>query len=243
MAAGEGIKTEKKAVRVFITGVGKGLGRELFMQLTDRGYHVTGLLRNGDDYEMMRKDLPANATLVLGDVSTDGVIDLIKQHVKEPVSLLINNAGVSGYGIRLDKIEASEVMNVFNVHCAGALRVVKALVPNLLAAHAPVVININSRMGSISGQSNGIYRDLKVSYSYRIAKSAQNMLTACLRSEMGEKISFISLHPGRMKTQKAQVDADMEPSESAAKIIAAWEEGKLQVADGILELPDKVLPW
>ena len=228
---------------MFVTGIGKGLGNELFRQLCARGYRVTGLLRNADDHLRLQADLPSNARLVLADVSLNGVTDIIREAVLEPVDLLINNAGVSGRGIRIEKIDPDEVNAVFNVHCTGVLRVVQALLPKLLAAEDPTVLNISSRMGSINGQSSGTYKELAVSYSYRIAKAAQNMLTASLRNELGDRIKFISLHPGRMRTQKAQKDADMEPSESARNIISAWETGALQVADGILELPGKILPW
>jgi NAD(P)-dependent dehydrogenase (short-subunit alcohol dehydrogenase family) len=241
METGAGVSNPVR--HVFVTGIGKGLGHDLFLQLGARGYRVTGLLRNAGDHDRMNALLPANARLILADISQNSVIDLIRETVKEPVHLLINNAGISGRGTRVEKIDPNEVNTVINVHCTGVLRVVQALLPNLLAAEDSTVLNISSRMGSISDQCRGTYKDLPVSYSYRIAKAAQNMLTASLRNELGEKIKFISLHPGRMRTQKAQKDADMEPSESARNIITAWESGKLQVAEGILELPGKILPW
>lgn len=41
------------------------------------------------------------------------------------------------------------------------------------------------------------------------------MLTNCLRAEFKETIQFISLNPGRVKTEIASKDADLEPVEVA----------------------------
>ena len=227
----------------FITGVSKGLGNELFKLLLEKGYRVTGLVRKEEDLKKLSGNLHPNAKLVLGDVGQDAVIEKIRNDVPGTVDLLINNAGIGGRGVKLKEINPADVNTAFNIHCTGALRVVQALISNLLAADNPVVINISSRMGSVTNQVAGVYHDLEVSYAYRIAKSSQNMLTACLRAEFGDKIIFVSLHPGKMKTQKAQVDADVEPWESAAQIVEAWENGKIKAENGILELPGNVLPW
>jgi NAD(P)-dependent dehydrogenase (short-subunit alcohol dehydrogenase family) len=228
---------------VFITGVGKGLGRELLKKFALKKHNVFGLLRNPEELSAIQKEHPL-ANLLLADVGMDQCIQVIRDCVGDtPVDLIINNAGISGKGIRLGKVDPAQVNEVFNVHCTGALRVIKALEANLLSSQDPYVVNISSRMGSVTSQAEGKYKDLEVSYSYRIAKAAQNMLTVSLRNEFGNKIKFISLHPGKMKTRKAQTDADIEPSESAERLIRAWETGQLKVTNGILELPSDIISW
>jgi len=41
------------------------------------------------------------------------------------VDVVINNAGAGSAGVHLSEVDPSEVMNQVNVHCAGALRVLK----------------------------------------------------------------------------------------------------------------------
>jgi hypothetical protein len=53
----------------------------------------------------------------------------------------------------------------------------------------------------------------------------------------------VSLTPGKLKTKIAQVDADLEPSESAKRIIEYWEQEKFKNTNGILEVPDKIMEW
>ncbi|MGB0428935.1 MAG: SDR family NAD(P)-dependent oxidoreductase [Bacteroidia bacterium] len=229
---------------VFITGINKGLGKELFELFLTKEYTVYGLLRNQLVAEKLKRNLPENGKLILADVSTDESINAIQKVVSEnPIDLLINNAGIGGKSHLIGKIDSDEINELFNIHCLGVFRTVKALETNLLKANEPLVLNLNSRLGSITRQGNGTYDHITVSYSYRIVKAAQNMLTNCLRKEFKGEIKFVSIHPGKMKTEIAQVDADIEPREVANRIIQFYENGKLIEENGITELGKELIEW
>ncbi len=88
-------------------------------------------------------------------------------------------------------------------------------------------MNVSSRWGSItrtvSGKGGGIY-------FYQIAKSAQNMLTACLNQELKPRgIMVFAVHPGKLQTEAAAPDADTDPGK-AAIALADWVDG---VDDGV----------
>lgn len=228
---------------IVISGVNRGLGRALFTFCRDQGHRVYGIVRSEESYRSMENDTTATATVLVADLSIDGSIEVIRGNIIEPVDLVINNAGIPGRTSYLENIEPEELLELFNIHCVGALRMIKALKDRLLAAEAPMVININSRLGSIGAQVNGVYDHLMVSYSYRIAKAAQNMLTACLHKEFGQHIRFVSLHPGSMRTSIAQVDAETEPAESAKQIIEFWKTTGTYKPTGIVELPNSQFGW
>ena len=227
-----------------VTGINKGLGKELFSQLIARGYFVYGLLRNEAYYEQLQGQQLPNATLILADIASDECKEKIRLVVKDkPIDLLINNAGIGGEGMSLDKADTTEIMDLLQVHCLGALRVVQALKDNLLEASSPVVLNLSSRLGSLSRQYDGTFSNLQSSYAYRIAKAAQNMLTMCLRAELGSRIEFVSITPGKLLTQLAQKDANLSPAEGAERIIRFWEEGRFKAQNGILQVPDNLTAW
>ena len=69
------------------------------------------------------------------------------------------------------------------------------------------------------------------------------MLTNCLRSEFKDKIEFISIHPGKMKTDIAQTDADVEPEMIANRILKFYENRKLKEEKGIVELATEIIEW
>ena len=229
---------------VFITGISRGLGKELFNLFASENYFVYGVLRNPYEAEQLENIIPENSKIIVADLASDGSIELIKETIKDsPIDLLINNAGIGGREHLIENIESTEIIDLFNIHCLGVFRTVKALKKNLLKAEKPIVLNLNSRLGSITRQSNGTYENLTVSYSYRIAKAAQNMLTNCLRSEFKDSIRFISIHPGKMKTEIASKDADIEPIDVANRVLSSFKSGKLKEENGIIELEKEVIEW
>ena len=229
---------------VLITGISRGLGKELFHLFASENYFVFGILRNPSEAEELEKNIPENSKIIIADLASDKSIELIQQTVKDyPIDLLINNAGIGGKSHQIHNIESTEIIDLFNIHCLGVFRTVKALKKNLLKAEKPIVLNLNSRLGSITRQSNGTYENLTVSYSYRIAKASQNMLTNCLRSEFKDSIRFISIHPGKMKTEIASKDADIEPIDVANRVLSSFENGKLKEENGIIELEREIIEW
>lgn len=229
---------------VFITGINKGLGKELFELFLSKGYTVYGLLRNDSIAKKIKDKLPENGRVILTDLSTDESINAIQKVISEsPIELVINNAGIGGKSHLIDEIETNEIIDLINIHCLGVFRTVKALKTNLLKANEPIVLNLNSRLGSITRQSNSTYDHITVSYSYRIAKAAQNMLTNCLRKEFKGKIKFLSIHPGKMKTGIAQIDADVNPEVVANKLLEFYESEELVEENGIIELDKELIEW
>ena len=114
----------------------------------------------------------------------------------------------------LNETKSYEVLSLMDVHCLGALRVTQAMMPFMM--NDGIIINISSRFGSISKISTGELDNVACSYSYRIAKAAQNMLTQCMCREFKDSgIRICSVHPGRLRTDSASVDADRTPEEAA----------------------------
>lgn len=220
---------------ILITGVNKGLGEALLTQLVAKGYVVFGLLRNPTQYHRLVAAQPPNVTYILADVAQDTCIATLQQALgNTTLDLVINNAGIQGEGSTVATATAQEIADLVNVHCLGAFRVMKAVSHNVSEKNA-TVINVNSRLGSIYHQAIGTFKEMEVSYAYRIAKAAQNMLTASLRLEF-ENVTFVSLTPGRLATPAAY-------EASAQRIIAHWEQGNFQNTNGILEVPDQRTEW
>ncbi len=230
--------------RVFITGVNRGLGKALFNCFTTNNYFVYGLLRKAEDVAIFEKQYPENSKIILADVSTDKSIKWIQKSVQDnSIDLLINNAGIAGSSYLIQAVDSAEIMALFNTHCLGAFRTTKALVDNLGKAKKPMILNLNSRFGSITRQSQKRYENLNISYGYRIAKAAQNMLTNCMRVEFKDSIEVISIHPGKMKTAIASRDANLTPIEVADKIVDFYEKGLLREENGIIELEKEIIEW
>lgn len=76
--------------RVFITGISKGLGKELFEQFSEREYFVYGLLRDKLEFDELTENIKKNVKLILADISSDDCILKIKEVVKnDKIDLII----------------------------------------------------------------------------------------------------------------------------------------------------------
>ena len=113
---------------VCITGINRGLGKELFQQFLHKGYFVYGILRNAEEYEKLRLSLPENAKLILADIAGEDAVYKINDVIQSSVvHLLINNAGIGGSASILSEVSIDEMNRLFNVHCNGVVRVTAAL--------------------------------------------------------------------------------------------------------------------
>jgi NAD(P)-dependent dehydrogenase (short-subunit alcohol dehydrogenase family) len=204
---------------VLITGAGQGLGRELVRVYAANGWTTFPLVRKPEDVRQLAADHSPDCFPIVGDVGEDAVeksiADALEAH-SESLDVLINNAGNIKKERGLLRAEASDMLDHFNVHCIGALRCSRACLPFLRKAPRPVIVNITSRRGSISRTP---FIDGGLIYAYKIAKAAQNMLTACLSEELrADKIRVFAIHPGGLKTSVAPPDADVEPSDAALRL-------------------------
>jgi NAD(P)-dependent dehydrogenase (short-subunit alcohol dehydrogenase family) len=210
-----------------ITGAGRGIGLELARELGSKGWRVLPLIRDGTQRASLSR-IAADQDVIVADVAKDEIVDQLRIFLQARVSgldLLINNAGNIGRTPRIDDVPPSEVADLLQVHCLGALRCVKGCLPALRRSSSARIANITSRLGSMTRVASGDLSKLQTSYSYRIAKAAQNMLTLCLGQELAnENIQVIALHPGQVQTRAGSSDAAMTAAESAAKIVALFEQ-------------------
>jgi len=196
-----------------ITGAGRGLGRSLVDEFSEAGWAVVALTRSPT-----ASTDRANVTVATHDVRNEPSTALMSAVDGRPVDLIINNAAQGAPHAWLGEIAAEGVMNAVDVNVAGPLRLVQALLPQLLAAPDPVIINVTSRLGSLTAQARGDYSDLSTSYAYKISKSAQNMLTISLAQDLAGRVRCWAVHPGKMATGMGQADASKDPRQAAREL-------------------------
>lgn len=205
---------------VLITGAGRGFGRELARVFAADAWHVHALLRDPAAGEELKAELAGRGTIILADVGDPAAGAEVERALAEagnPLELLINNAGHLKKLRGLAVTREEDLEDLFRVHVSGALRITRAALPWLRKARHPLVINISSRFGSLHRVAAGLWRGI---YSYPIAKCAQNMLTVCLDQELRpEGIRVMALHPGRLKTEAAAADADVDPALAAVRLL------------------------
>ncbi len=212
---------------VVITGASRGLGKALLDTYWQDGDFVFPIVRSETSFKYLHNRYKERCCPILGDVTDENIITLIRESISKysnKLDLLINNAGISGDAYQIESTSKDEIMKLFEVHCFGALNISKACIPFLDNSTLGKIINISSRLGSITKMSSEEFIDRGFSYSYRIAKASQNMMSVCLNNELRNSTTgVVSIHPGQLQTDSGSNDAN-ETAEDAANRIKGWIE-------------------
>ncbi|MGC8495552.1 MAG: SDR family NAD(P)-dependent oxidoreductase [Syntrophobacteraceae bacterium] len=229
-----------------ITGASRGLGYELCRQLTNRGWKVgalsrtqsEGLVRLERASEGRFRWFECDVADPSAEMAAHGALQFLGS-----LNLLINNAGIPGWSQKLAATEVGEVETLFDIHALGCLRITRAAISALLATKDAHIVNISSRLGSISRTASGEFAGKGFSYSYRIAKAALNMLSACIAEEFAPHgIRVTVLHPGRFQSGAAASGATMTAKEAAQRI-CRWLPTRDRSPIVYLEPEAGNLPW
>jgi NAD(P)-dependent dehydrogenase (short-subunit alcohol dehydrogenase family) len=205
-----------------ITGANRGIGLAMAEAIIARGDRVIAAVRDPFKLPDILKTAPRERAVVVGmDVADQRSVDRAAASVKEPVDVLINNAGVNPPG-RANAVDAdlAALSRTLEINAVAPLRVAQAFLPHLRQSNSPRILTVSSQMGALTtANSSG-------AMAYRASKTAVNKIMQCLATDLGgEGIPVIVLHPGWVRTDMGGSGASLSPAESA--------EGILKLADGL----------
>jgi NAD(P)-dependent dehydrogenase (short-subunit alcohol dehydrogenase family) len=219
-----------------VTGAGRGLGRELALQLAARGDEVVATVRRAEDGEQLAR--PGLRVEVLDVAREDSVAAFTQRLAGRPVDVLVNNAGRQNRAGALDGLDLADVADTFLVNTLGPLRVTRALLEPLRAGTLRRVVHVTSRMGSF-GEFDGANM-----YAYRASKAALNMFHRCLAEELGaEGFVCLALHPGWVRTDMGGAEAPLSAEESVAGMLRVIDGAGPEHNGAFLDHRGETLPW
>ena len=132
-----------------VTGASRGLGRQLVLQLLQRGHRVLACARASSELDALAAH-PSGRVRPLGlDLAQADLIAPALQSALTDVDVLagvINNAGIGCYKPFLEHGER-ELIDILQVNLIATLQVCHATLPRLLAQGHGHIINIGSDLG------------------------------------------------------------------------------------------------
>ncbi len=208
--------------RIVITGVNRGLGRELAERLVERGHRVWGTSRNGE----APHGVMSCAHL---DLREEGSIIDAARHLGQEtdgIDLLINSAGADARSFGASEalrgpfdFDAATFNAVLEANVTGPMLVTRHLLPLLKNGSSPIVVNISSQLGSMQVAARK-GRDT----AYCVSKAALNMLSvksaAALRDD---GVGVVMLHPGWIATDMGGPSAPLDAKETSRTIASTIE--------------------
>lgn len=216
-----------------VTGANGGIGTEYCRQILARGDEAIAICRTASD------ELKALGCRVASgvDITSDrDVADLAERLKDTSLDVLINNAGLLER-VTLDDLNFESIRRQFEINALGALRVTRALLPNL-SAGAKLVL-MTSRMGSIDDNTSG------GSYGYRMSKVALSMAGKSLSHDLKPRgIAVAILHPGLVSTAMTGfTPSGITPETSVKGLLQRIDELTLENTGTFWHANGEILPW
>ncbi|KAB7730418.1 SDR family NAD(P)-dependent oxidoreductase [Rudanella paleaurantiibacter] len=230
---------------VIVTGAGSGIGRELTLQLLQKGARVAGVDIHADALTQtgqlagVGSDRFRGFTLDIADKSgVDAFPETVAAHFGHPADGLINNAGIIQPFKPVTELTTDEINRVFNVNFYGTLYLTRAFLPSFLQRPEAHIVNISSMGGFLPVPGQTIYG---------AAKAAVKLFTEGLYAELiGTNVRVTVVFPGAIATNitensglgtpKASTESSsikpMPADKAAGAILDAIETNRFRVTVG-----------
>jgi NAD(P)-dependent dehydrogenase (short-subunit alcohol dehydrogenase family) len=188
---------------ILITGGARGIGRALCLSALAQGWRVSCTLRDGavpdgvTGYRLDMRDLAG-----LGDLAAQvGQVDV-----------LVLNAGIIGPATGPLDLHPTAFAEVMQINTFAPLAIAAAIVPNM---------GVGGRVLAISSQMAWMGYAKPDTIAYRMSKVALNKGIQALATELAPRgIAAVAIDPGWVRTDMGGPEADRDPAQVGAEIIA-----------------------
>ncbi|HEY3256406.1 MAG TPA: SDR family NAD(P)-dependent oxidoreductase [Polyangiaceae bacterium] len=170
-----------------ITGANKGIGHAIASELAARGFTVLVGARDALRGEAAARRIAGDARPLALDVTRADSIAAAAARIRRELGrldVLINNAAIA---TRAKPSEASleDVRAVFETNVFGVIAVTQAMLPLLRQAPAGRIVNVSSRIGSLSAITDPAFPMPGVGgLAYGPSKTALNAVTIAFAQEL-----------------------------------------------------------
>jgi NAD(P)-dependent dehydrogenase (short-subunit alcohol dehydrogenase family) len=198
---------------VLVTGANRGIGLAIARQLAELGNSVllgSRDLKTGEDAAQSLRRLDLDVAPIHVDLTVAATIDAAINDIDESgrqVDTLVNNAGVLDEKPLLELTDA-QIAESIAVHLTGPIRLIRALVPNMVARGYGRIVNVSSGWGSFAEGLGG-------PGAYGVTKAALNALTVRLAKELPSAVKMNAMCPGWVRTRMGGKGATRTPDEGA----------------------------
>ena len=181
-----------------VTGSSRGIGRAIAAQLAREGYAVCiNYIEQREAAEALAAQLQAEGCQALAlqaDVADRGAVNAMVTKIEAafgPVTLLVNNAGISHQGLFQD-VDDELWDRYFAINVTGARNTIQSVLPHMLHEKSGCIINISSIWG---------LRGASCEVAYAATKAALVGLTRSLALELAPSdIRVNAVAPGCIET-------------------------------------------
>lgn len=188
-----------------VTGASSGIGEATARELARQGFHVVIGARRVDRLESLAAEIEGTALPL--DVTDPASCEAFCATIPR-LHVLVNNAGGAKGTTSVMDADEDQWRWMWETNVLGTLRMVRALMPALVATGDGLVVTITS-IAAFEAYDNGS--------GYTSAKHAQAVLHRTLRGEfLGQPVRFTEIAPGMVATEFSRVRFDGDDDKADA---------------------------
>jgi uncharacterized protein len=186
-----------------VTGASSGIGAALADRLAHDGFDLVVVARRRERLvelaERLQDETGAEVQVVVADLSEPEELRRVEEltATHERLSLLVNNAGFSGYGPFAD-IDPETLQRLIGVHVLAPARLCRAALPGMIARGHGALVNV----ASLLALSGPLQIPMRGHSPYAGAKSFLLTFTQALASEIeGTGVQAMVCLPGIVESE------------------------------------------
>ena len=199
---------------VVVTGGGNGIGRQLTLELVQRGARVAAIDISEAGLAETRRLVGDNASRIsthVVNITDREAVEALPEAIiaaHGQVDGLINCAGIIQPFVKVNELDYSAIERVMNVNFWGLTYMTKTFLPLLLERPSAHIVNVSSMGGFLPVPGQSIYG---------ASKAAVKLLTEALHSELMEtNVSVTVVFPGAIATDISKNSGLDAPTASEA---------------------------
>jgi uncharacterized protein len=184
-----------------VTGASSGIGRAFALQLAERGHPVLLVARRQDALSGVARQIAeggGRAEVIAADLATASGVDVVSRAAVAlgSVDVLVNNAGIGGYGEFAEQPIGSEAAQVA-LNIGAVVGLTRRVLPQMIARKRGQIINVASILAFMPTPYFATYAGTKAFVLH---------FTEALAHELrGTGVSVLASCPGVTKTEFSRV--------------------------------------
>ncbi len=242
---------DPNAPTVLITGTNRGIGLEFTRQYAALGWNVIATCRRPGDADVLHALAADNSNITIEelDVLRHDMIDaLAKKYKKQPIDVLLNNAGFFGDNLQMrgsffSKLNYDLFELYVETNAIGPLKMAEAFFDSVKLSDQKKIMTVSSQQGSIEASYG------PGSFFYRGSKAALNMFLHTLADQNKVKNSGVMIgmfSPGLViddRTRNLPLEGKVERPESVSGMINVIENFTPEMSGGFYKYSGEIVPW
>ena len=200
-----------------VTGASRGIGKAIATSLAKEGYDLVLICHNNTDLletlaTELNKTYCTTSLCFTGDVGDFSFLSRVRDEIYSKdifVSVIVNNAGVSYYGLIQD-MEISQWQRVMDTNLSSMFYTAKLFSPEMVSRKSGHIINITSMWGQ---------RGASCEVCYSASKGGVDAFTKALAKELApSNVSVNAISCGVIDTDMMQIFDEEEKNALAEDI-------------------------